>query len=468
MKSMFNFFKTVLFGLTLLVISTEFVEAQSRFQNTKSLGLGGTGVAFVNDYDALFVNPANIYHRRAKTFMTIGGFLNFNVQAGGPLANLTAYNQYLTTGVTYTSNEFNNKVIPAFFDTDANKSIGVQFDYVPLGFSYGNSDWAIAGAFRTRVISDTYMSKGALMLYGGMNEEAFGEPTAVNLGQSALAMGEFSLGFAMPVFELEAENGKHRVTAGIAPKLLIGVNYTSFDMNSTLQVKNGEFIKHNIDYQVQGIGGLTEGLDRFIADRQTIDTLKFVDLFGSESTYLDKAGDGAAGVNSTGFGLDLGITYEWFPSFMDDLKLVGAFSITDIGTLEFSQNAGVYGASGEFYFDGIFVDQDRINNEFDGKFGKYFNYVISDSLAEGSYGNFQKRGTSYSKSLPTMFNFGFMAQWKNMLISTDFGRGFDDFGVNSQNYYISTGLEYNIDMIPFVPTIPIRLGYRTGDRKSVV
>lgn len=449
---------TILF----LISGSTISKAQSRLQTTKSMALGGGGVAYVSDYNALFVNPANIYFRRKNTSVTIGLIGNVNLQAGGPLLNVSAYNKYLTTGARYSVSDFNTQVVPAFFKKNENKSIGVQVDIVPFGFSYGNQSWAIAGAIRTRVISDSYLNKGAMQLISGMNSESFPTPTDVNFGQSALAMGSASLGFSMPVFGFENGLGSHRIIAGIAPKMLFGVNYSSFKMNSTIEVSSGNYIKHAIDYEIQASGGINSGLDRFITDKGQLQ-LQFKDLFNENSTYFDNATNDAAALNGSGYGLDLGLSYEFLPSFNKDLRILASISLTDLGSINFAKNAGIYGANGTFIFDGTDYDQKRIDEEFGGDFNKYFKYVISDSLAENSYGNLKKRSSSYKKNLPTMLNIGFKADWKALTLVTDFGKGYDDFGMNSRNLIWSSGLEYRLFSF-----FPLRTGIRMGGGSSNV
>ena len=69
------------------------------FQGSWNMALGGGGVTYVSDYDALFVNPANLMLRDKKNTFVIG-FGNVNASGGGPLANINAYNQYFTKGDT--------------------------------------------------------------------------------------------------------------------------------------------------------------------------------------------------------------------------------------------------------------------------------------------------------------------------------------------------------------------------------
>lgn len=459
MKTMKKFFALAIFTLILAFFSDSM--AQTRYQSAKTIALGGGGAAFLTDYEALFVNPANLYHRRKNTFITIGGLVNLNLQTGGPLLNASAYNKYFTGGNTISLNQLENEVVPAFFDGDESKSIGLNVDVIPLGFSFGNDSWALAGALRSRVLTDTRLNGGMMSVLGGFNEELFGGAgRAINFGQDAVAFGEFSVGFAMPVFSMQMDNGLHRLTVGAAPKLLFGVNYTSINFQSTLQVVGGQEIRHNIDYEISVIGGAAEGFDRFLADRARVDSIRFTDLLDGD--YLDNASDNIAGPNNgTGFGLDIGLTYEWFPSFNKDMKFTGAFSLTDFGSINFNKNAGVYGAAGEFLFTGVDYDTDRIDSEFNGEFDNYLEYVIKDSLADGSYGNIQKRGSSFLYSLPTMLNVGFMFNWKNLTVLTDFGKNFTNSGLTSSALFMSTGLEYKV-----LSFLPIRLGTRFGGATS--
>jgi len=116
----------------------------------------------------------------------------------------------------------------------------------------------------------------------------------------------------------------------------------------------------------------------------------------------------------------------------------------------------VFGANGEFRFDGLDYDTDRIDAEFDGDFKNYFEYIMKDSLANAGYGDLQERGTMFSRSLPTMANIGLAVNWKNITYVLDIGKGFNDFGVNSTSMVFSNGVEAKFGFFP------IRAGFRTG------
>lgn len=429
--------------------------AQSRYQSTKTLALGGAGTAYMNGFEALFINPANIFHKQKGTAITIG-IAPFNTQVGGPLVNMTTYNDYFTGGKSYTLSQLKTDVAPAFFDGENSNSLAFQFDVVPLGFSYGNNKWAIAGAARARIINDTQLNSGWMLLMGGINEELFGTPVAMNMSVEALALSEFSVGFAMPVFKMDTENGFHRLTVGVAPKYLMAISYAKIDLQSTMQVVNGSYMSHNINYTLKTNGGVNDGLRNYIADKQAGNAL-FEDL----PDYIENATDNIASPqNGSGFGFDLGLTYEWKPSFNKDLKLVAAFSVTDIGKVTFDKNAGIFRASGDFRFDGLDYNSDRIKNEFNDDAQAYFEYVLKDSLAINSYGNIQEIGSNFTRSLPTMMNFGLLAKWKYFTYTMDIGKGLNDFGINSTNMSFSNGLEAKFWFFP------IRVGYRMGGFSS--
>lgn len=461
----------------LLVVATSFLEinngfAQPRFQTTKTLAMGGAGAAYMNGFEALFINPANIYHRRPNTSVTFG-FAPFNLQLGGPLLNMTAYNDNFTNGTSYSVSQLKNDIVPAFFNGEESNSASVQLDIIPVGFTYGNDKFAIAVAARSRVIADTRLNSGWMLLMGGLNEELFGTPTAMNMSFEALALTELSVGLAMPIFNMNTENGFHRLTLGIAPKYLMALSYAKLDLQSTMEVKSGEYISHKINYELQANGGINDGIRNYISDKASGNAV-FSDLFDSDKKYFDNATDNIASPsNGTGIGFDLGLTYEWEPTFNRDFKFKVAFALTDFGKVNFSENAGVFGANGEFRFDGLDYDTDRIDAEFDGDFKNYFEYIMKDSLANAGYGDLQERGTMFSRSLPTMANIGLAVNWKNITYVLDIGKGFNDFGVNSTSMVFSNGVEAKFGFFP------IRAGFRTGgyagssvtfgtDRKSVV
>jgi len=446
---------TLLFVVVIASLTNKDVIAQPRFQTTKTLALGGAGSAYMNGFEALFINPANIYHRTKNTSVTIG-IAPFNIQAGGPLVNINAYNKYFTGGDTYTVNQLQTEIVPAFFKGEESQSFSIQFDAIPIGFTYGNDKFAVAFASRSRVISDFRLNSGWLLLMGGINEDLFGTPSAIDMSTETLALTEISVGFAMPVFSMNADNGFHRLTLGIAPKYLMAVSYAKFDMQSTLEVKSGDFFSHKINYELSANGGINDGIRRYISDKAA-GTAKFADLFDSDKKYLDNATDNIASPsNGTGIGFDLGLTYEWEPAFNSDLKFKAALALTDFGKVSFSENAGVFGAAGEFRFDGIEYDTDRIDEEFSGAPEDYFQFIIQDSLAESGYGNITERGSNFSRELPTMVNVGFSVNWKNITYILDIGKGFNDFGVNSTNVSFSNGIEAKFGFFP------IRAGFRTG------
>jgi len=84
-------------GFLLGWVST--AQAQSGHYSAQSLGLGGSGTAYIDTYHANFVNPANLMlNADTKPSTSIGILGGVSAMAGGPLMNVSVYNKHFTSG----------------------------------------------------------------------------------------------------------------------------------------------------------------------------------------------------------------------------------------------------------------------------------------------------------------------------------------------------------------------------------
>lgn len=448
-------------------------QAQSYFQTPKNIGLGGGGVTYLEDYRTNFVNPANLsLSDKDNSWVFNLPFLvpSISAQAGGPLLKVSAYNDYFTTGLTIDNTLLQNEVLPAFFD-DGDQKFSTQLDIMLFGVSYrtdklfGLEEVGISLAARSRVFVDSEVSEGmGRLLLGGANETLFGEERDVDFSVTTAAFSEISLGYSMKAYEFEFMNAENNIYAGIAPKLLISNAYMGADVQSQLQVRKGEFIRHTMDYTIDATGGLVDGLNQYIADRQQYPDSSMFTLF-ENGEYFDNADDGVADVNGMGMGLDLGVTYQFNPHDAD-YKLAASLSITDIGSASFSSGASSFNSQGTFFFEGVEYDTDRIDNEFDGEFGDYVEFILKDSLADEGYGNLTQESSSFSRALPTSLNFGIrgdykIASWVTTMATIDYVQGFNSVGINSTKPIFIIGNEWKLWNF-----WPIRFGTRLGGNTS--
>jgi hypothetical protein len=454
--------KRILTTLLLASWAVGTVSAQSRLQTAKSVALGGGGTAYVDSYEANFLNPANIMLRTDRKVRLSVGLAGLGVTGGGPLANITTYNEYLTKGLTIT-NDLRTSMLSEWFGTDieASTSAGLEVGVIGFGTALQGRNWAASLAIRNRVLTNIGVNRGlAEVFFYGLDPAVFGTGRAVNMNVDVLAFSEVSLGYSRKVLTL----GDKTFYAGIAPKLLIGHNTQRIDFNSVITANNGNF-RHQYDYTIQTLGTMAENLANYATDRDNTPngaTQPKID------DYLEKKfelGD-VLGVQTTGIGFDLGATMimpanfipipKWGP-FKGERQLIVGFSITDIGKLNFS-DATQFSNSSEVFYSGFNYDKDLIDAEFDGDFGKYAESVLKDSIGAESYLDFNPDGSaSVRRTLPTTMNFGTQLRLGRLALMMDVGKGLNDVGVNSTNLYTAFGAEYRL-----FGFLPLRGGIRSG------
>ncbi len=442
--------------------------SQSRHYNSMSIGMGGGGTAYVDGYHANFINPANLMinptnNRPKRSLGLMGGV---GVRLGGTLVNLDAYDTYLTKGLVL-EGQVAEDMLGAFFggtDLTIERDVSSTLNLVPLGFSNRGKKSAFSLATRVRVTQDFVINRGfaELGVYG-LDPARFGAETPVDFTFGAVAFSEISIGYAREVLSLPnllfARNVK--LYAGIAPKYLIGVQYSTLDFNSTLLMQQRQVggesvtdrILHEFSYRWNTVGALAEDLREFEAAYEQDNSVVLNDYLVNDDKYAD--------VNATGFGLDMGATLEMdisgvpiLDGFFGRKKTLRlSMAITDLGSLNFDKTPTSLFAEGEFDFTGQGNDDD--DDFFDD---------LADSLQNEVYGQFDAEdidGVEYK--LPAMYNFGASLVMGKLTTSLDFGFGFNDSGTNSRRSALNLGLEYRL-----LGIVPLRAGTRIGGFSSTV
>ncbi|MEP1150232.1 MAG: DUF5723 family protein [Balneola sp.] len=441
--------------------------SQSRHFNSMSIGMGGGGTAYVDGYHANFINPANLMinptNRRPKRNLGLAG--GIGLRAGGTLLNLDVYDKYLTKGLTLEGDVAENMLTDLFGGTNSNltREASSTFSIVPFGFSNRGKKSSFSLATRVRVTENFNINRGfAEVGVYGLDPEELGDVTPVNFGFGAVAYSEISVGYAREVLSLPnllfAKNVK--LYAGVAPKYIIGVQHSTINFNSSIEIdriNNSPYansITHNFDYRINTMGALAEDLRAFDAAYELDDSAKLDDYLVNEDEY--------AGVNATGFGLDLGATLEMdisgvpiIDGFFGKKKTLRlSMSITDIGKLNFDKTPTSITANGQFNFTGSGNDDEP---------GDFYD-DLADSLQNEVYGDFDAEDLSeLSYKLPAMYNFGGSLVMGKLTTSIDYGFGFNSSGTNSKRSALNLGLEYRL-----LGFIPLRVGTRIGGYSSKV
>lgn len=368
--------------LTLLALAAPHtVSAQIETRGVAMMSMAGGGPSYVRDTDALFHNPANLLidERGSRFVMTLGSVQAFG---GGSLVQFSHYNNSFTKGETLTTAEMQGILTDWMGPLNKGKvrSVGVAAEVVPIAVAFRGYGWGAGLAVRTRAYNQIGFSRGLfdLLLVGTDQDGAF----PVNADIRSIATTEISVGYS----RLFAND---RLSIGIAPKFILGLNYARTTMDSEVILNDGS-ITHNFDYVIQAAGNFNKD----IGDA--------VNLFESSGFLTDAEpsdfGNPFSAIAGKGFGFDVGATHEV------SKNLLVAASFTDIGYVKWTKNADAVSPAGSsFEFDGLDLDLDRVNDEFDGDFGAYVEDYFQ-TLVEDAYEDVERTKGSFTSYLPGAFH----------------------------------------------------------------
>ncbi len=357
--------------------------AQLDIRGVSMLSTAGGGPSYARDTDALFFNPANLLidERGSRFVMTLGSLQAFT---GGSLVQFSHYNDSFTQGNELSKDDMRSILGQWMGPLDSGKikSLGVSAEIVPIAVAFRGYGWGAGLGVRTRTYTQVGFSRGLfdLLLVGTDQDGSF----PLNIDIRSIATTEISVGFSK-LFP------KKRLSIGIAPKMILGLNYARTTLDSQVELADGS-ITHNFDYQVQMAGSFNQDIG------------EAVDIFESSGFLTDATpsdfSDPFSAIAGKGFGFDLGATHE-----ISKNLLVSA-SLTDIGYIKWTKNAdSIYPTNSTFEFNGLDLDLDRVDEEYDGDYGAYVEGYFSD-LIEESYDGFERVKGDFTTYLPGAFHAG--------------------------------------------------------------
>lgn len=464
----------LLTGFFFITTEVHNISAQSRLHSPVNHALGGGGTAYIDSYQANFINPANLLLNNRRPSFSIGLLGSTGGSLGGSIVNVDAYNNYLTTGLVI-RDETARIMLDQWFgnDPDNFRSFDIEIDHIPLGVSYRNETWAAALAIRSRAMTDVEVNRGAAELFlHGLDSNFFGDGRPVSANIESLIFSEVSFGFAMLATGLKNRLGlgeNASLYIGAAPKILLSQSASRLAFDSFLQVDpagsdHNARIYHDFNYLLEATGKTAEQLEQYYNDRRVAgDDVSLED-------YMDPAANDFYGLQAAGIGIDLGATVEMNAEhivpdagiFRGEKKLRLAFSLTDLGVVRFGKRSSVFSASGIVDWQGFEHDREVIDRDFDGDTGAYYESVLIDTIGTDIYGDFTPRpGEVVSRSLPASLHLGAHLMAGRFGLMMDVGKGFNNRGINSRRLYVALGTEYRLFGI-----WPIRLGAKTGGFSS--
>ena len=429
-------FFSVLFGL---IATIQPLHAQVDTRGVSMISTAGGGPAFVRDTDAIFHNPANLWldERGSRFVMTLGSVQAFG---GGSLVQFSHYNDSFTQGNELTTADMRAVLDDWMGPLDSGKirSLGVHAEVVPLAIAFRGYGWGGGFAIRTRTYNKIGFSRGLfdLLLVGTNQDGTF----PVNVDIRSLATTELSFAFSKMF-------SRQRLSVGIAPKVVLGLNYAQTTMDSDVILNDGA-ITHNFDYQIQVAGNFNKDIGDAVNLFESSGFLTDADPYNFDDPFSAIAGKG--------LGIDFGATYEL------QQNLVVAASFTDIGYVNWTKNADAVSPSGTaFEFNGLDLDLDRVDEEYDGDYGAYIEDYFN-GLVEDAYEEVTRRKGSFKSSLPAAFHAGGSWHVKRGLFVVNAGTS---IGLNKAagNLSRKPSLHLGAELHPGRRfSFPIRTGVRVG------
>lgn len=361
-------------------------------------------------------------------------FLDLRAYTGGDLLQFNHYKDTFGEQSGTLTNAEESKVLDEWFGGEQ-RSVATYAVAVPLAITYQPSgrQWAFGVGLRTRAISEVSVNRGFfdLFLVGADSNRTVPVDGRYRAYSTIDLTGTFSYTFeSIPL------------SVGVSPRLIFGTNYADGTLDSEVTVTDSS-LTHRFDYTARAAGGVS---------RDVYDTF---DAF-SGSPFEDVSSGLGGNVSGLGVGVDLGATYAV------QSNLFVSMSITDLGTVQWNRDAQIVTPeSNKFRFDGVKLDLDRLENEFNGDLGEYFKHQV-DSLAQAAYEDVQRDRSSFSTGLPTALHLGGTWVLDRLTLTGGATVGLNEkAGAVSPSPAVHLGGEYRLG------PVPLRAGVRLGGPQAV-
>ncbi len=398
--------------------------------DARSVGLGKTYTALANGVFSIGNNPANLMldSNLNCELSSVLPFPSLYARAGSDFITIKDYN-YFFGGVEDASGKTVGRYLTAadkarlksIFE-DGGTVLG-DFAVTYFSFSIKVDDKIGAFAFSISDVAGSNFNFPEQLISLGLDGNQVGTVyTFDDAKLKAWWLRNYSLTYSRSFPELEQDIFE-KISAGLTLKLIQGFAYVGSEKVET-SLSTGV-------YNQIVANGKTEFYSSFSDD--------FNVKYDFDSTKTKKDADispfpSPAG---SGFGIDFGLSAK-----LDDIWTFG-ISITDIGSINWTENVARYSSNTAFVLNDI-TDKDEVDSLKDALTGK------------GEYVN------EISTSLPTALHLGAAFQLDKylignfpgrMLLVLDYNQGFNDQPLNSTKPRFSFGAEWKpMDWIPYIRT----------------
>lgn len=333
-KALFFYFAALFYILPLQAVS------QISF-NPVSMGLGGGGTSYITDYEALFINPANLQLREKNYGLQValgesGAYFDSPLSVRDGRDRIRLFEETLQTpqvgSYTFTGDE-RQLLIDRYYNGNRNfrqLQSGSVVNW--LGIKWFDEDRSYAFAVRTRQGNRYSVGRG---YYDELPVESAGiELINRSLTHHQQTLHEISFGYSESFTFLSGLFPRiSKFIIGVAPKVVVsGPGFTTNYTNLYSREEVADPWVRESSYSFESTGIYSTYADQLISGGRPFDELGQINRIKER---LKPAGIGAA--------IDLGITYLF--TFGDDLSLIRrgeeptekslrlSLSVTDLGMI---------------------------------------------------------------------------------------------------------------------------------------
>lgn len=421
----------------------------------QNVALGGGGTTYITDYNANFINPANLFIsdriRNLDVGLLITGTYFNGVQNFSDLeeqrTNLEDYVYAFNPGSYTISSADREEILEENYIRNRSTSLHqTRLDVTILGLKIRNSKRAMSFAVRNRISSSFEVGRGwysnDLQTNGNTS---FMDRSLTHRYQS---LYEFSLGFAESFeFFTDMTPRLDEFILGFAPKfILAGSNLDARWKNEYVQLQNGD-IQQIQDFNYQDSGIFTDA------------TASYLSGIPAQTALSRNITDELFNPQGIGAGLDIGFTYLLTLgsdfSTLDELdqrtqkSLRIAFSITDIGFVTYD-NTSHYVIESDT--SNSTLPTNVSSDAFVGAPGQFLDFIDQFSVVNPLRS--ATTGTEItSVLLPTAMHAGILLELNRIKLMGDLSLGITNNAFNSTKLVASAGVE--IRPLKF---LPIRAG----------
>ena len=427
-------------------------------QSATSLGLSGSGMAYISGPEATFWNPANlmIADRPGRFHLSVGtGAFSFDPvfpesSVRTQLASYRrAYRPY-KPGSFQISKDRRQKILEMHYPGNTLLSTHrQQADLLLAGALWKTEHYSLSIALRGRYGSTFKVGRG---WYDGSSiQDGQQHIRDFSLIQRRSELYELAIGYAREfTFVNGLLPGANTLYIGITPKFIVAgphlnARYDARYLQETDEDIQPVFNTFSAEFKLQSSGSHGQAFRQYRQNgraQQAID-----DNFSSSYSFKP---------TGYGIGFDFGLNYViplGYRNFGDQASksLRIGLSFNDIGAVRYHKQPFTLESERDTTKAAL---QAPVQQMFTGAGGQYINYLHrASSLPNPLLTADSPSEQSYTALLPTSINTGLLLDLKHLKLMGDLAIGLDNTAFSSKNIILNLGMEARL-----LKQIPIRLG----------